>query len=183
MPIDLVRGVVMTRPLSRLSFPFVLVVAVAQLAAADEAKEKAKFQSTKDERELIELINKERAKEKLPALKPNSILNKVARAHSANMAKQGKMEHVLDKKTPSDRVLGAGYDYGKISENIAWSDTAKAPLTAIVKGWMDSKTHRVNILSDKVTETGLGIAKNDKGEVYYTQVFARPRKVRKQPKD
>ncbi len=93
------------------------------------------------------------------------------------MAKQQKMEHVLDDKTPGQRVLAAGYDYGKVSENIAVSEGDEAPLAIIVKGWMESRSHRENLLSDKVTETGLGIAKNDKGEVYYTQVFARPRKV------
>ena len=39
---------------------------------------------------------------------------------------------------------------------------------------MESKTHRENLLSDKVTETGLGIAKNAKGEIYYTQILRSP---------
>ena len=55
------------------------------------------------------MTNKARAKEKLPPLKLNSVLTKVARAHSANMAKQEKMEHELDGKNPSQRIKEAGY--------------------------------------------------------------------------
>ena len=46
----------------------------------------------------------------------------------------------------------------------------------ILKLWMDSDPHRKNILSAKFTEVGVGIAKNDKGEVYCTEIFAAPLK-------
>jgi uncharacterized protein YkwD len=162
-----------------------LLLLAAPLVLADDKKEAPKTETRterSDEQTLLELVNKERAKKKLPPLRPNAILSKVARGHSANMAKQGKMEHVLDGKDPGDRVLAAGYDWGKVSENIAVSEPPGAPLPQIVKEWMNSETHRKNLLSDRVTETGLGIAKNSKGEVYYTQLFARPRKVIKKPK-
>ena len=47
-----------------------------------------------------------------------------------------------------------------------------------MKLWMDSPEHKANILRDKFTEIGIGIARNAKGEVYYTQVFAAPKKKR-----
>lgn len=127
-----------------------------------------------DERKVLELTNAAREKEKLPPLKPNAILFKVARAHSANMARQGKMDHVLDGKEPKDRVKDAGYDYGWMGENIAW--TTGDPPGEVFKGWMNSKHHRENILGEHFTEIGVAIARNDKGEVYYTQVFGSPRK-------
>ena len=154
------------------AIPVFFLVAVPFAIGEDD-----KFDMSREERTLLDLLNKEREKEKLPPLRPHPLLFKAARGHSANMAKQEKLEHVLDGKTPGQRVLAAGYDYGKVSENIAVSDSEKAPLPMIVKSWMESKTHRDNLLSDKVTETGLGIAKSEKGEVYFTQVFARPRKV------
>ena len=40
-----------------------------------------------------------------------------------------------------------------------------------MKGWMNSKVHRENILDPAFTEIGIGVARNDKGEVYYTQDF------------
>jgi uncharacterized protein YkwD len=145
---------------------------LAVVVAAQEGKEK-EFKITDDEKTLLDLTNKEREKEKLPPLKPNPVLFKVARAHSANMAKKGEMKHELEGKNPAQRVLDAGYDYATVGENIATSDGA--PLAEIMQSWMNSKIHRANILKDGYTEMGLGIARNGK-DVYYTQVFGRPRK-------
>jgi uncharacterized protein YkwD len=156
-----------------------LFVLAGPFLAADEKKQPAKFEMTKDEKALLDLLNAERAKEKLPALRPNPLLFQAARTHAANMAKQRKMEHELDGKKPSDRVSATGYNWGRISENLAISENGVAPLTEIVKCWMESKTHRENLLDKGVSETGLGIARNDKDETYYAQVFARQRGVRK----
>jgi uncharacterized protein YkwD len=155
---------------------FLLVLAASLLAAADVKKETPPLEMTKTERRLLELVNKERTKADLPALQPHPLLFKAARAHSANMAKQRKMEHVLDGKRPAQRVEEVGYDWGKVAENLITADQTDVPLERIVKSWMESKLHRENILLKDVTETGLGIATNAKGELYCTQIFARPRK-------
>jgi uncharacterized protein YkwD len=122
------------------------------------------------------MTNDARAKEKLPPLKPNPVLFRIARLHSANMAKQGEMNHVLDGKNPAQRTLAGGYDYAKVAENIAESNGA--PLKDIMEGWMNSKIHRDNILKAGFEEGGLGVARNDKGNVYYTQLFGTQRKKR-----
>src|SRR5690242_13218414 len=124
--------------LSLLSFSLFLSFCLP-FVAAEEKKESPKFEMTKDEQKLMELVNKERAKEKLPELRPNPRLFKAARAHSANMAKQRKMEHVLDDKRPAQRVEAAGYDWGKVRENLLTADMTGVPLQKIVKAWMDSK--------------------------------------------
>jgi uncharacterized protein YkwD len=140
--------------------------------AADTKDDDAKL--SKDEQRILDLTNEARAKEKLPPLKVNATLLKVARAHSANMARQGKMEHVLDGKKPSERIDKAGYDYRSCGENIGAAEKG-ATLDALFKGWMDSKVHRENILSPKFDEIGIGIATDDKGETYYTQDFGKRR--------
>jgi len=131
------------------------------------------FKLSDEEKQVLDLTNAERQKEKLPPLKPNPILFKVARGHSENMARQGKMEHVLDGKTPFDRLKAAGYKYAKGGENIAAGDE-KIPFDAVMKAWMESKVHRENILYPDFTEIGLGLVHDGKGKLYYTQVFARP---------
>src|SRR5438128_8340512 len=88
-------------------------------ASLADTKDKAEFKISEDEQTIVDLTNKARAKEKLSPLKPNEALFKAARAHSANMAKQQKMEHVLDDKNPSDRAKAAGYKYSFIGENNA----------------------------------------------------------------
>src|SRR5712691_11080652 len=86
------------------------------LLGADDPK--AKFELSAVEQKILDATNKEREKENLPALKPNPILFEVARAHSANMAKQREMKHELDGKNPTDRIKAAGYEYSYIAENI-----------------------------------------------------------------
>jgi len=132
----------------------------------------AKFEMTKEEQKLLELTNAERKKKDLPPLKPSPLLFKVARAHSANMAKHGKMAHELDDKNPFQRIKEAGYKYAFAGENVA---AGLDDLEVVVKGWMDSEPHRKNILATQFTEIGLGIARDKKGEPYLTQVFGKPR--------
>src|SRR5947207_1029180 len=131
------------------------------------ADEKNKETLTKDEKTILELTIKTREKEKLPLLKLNAVLTKVAREHSANMAKQEKMAHELDGKNPSQRIKEAGYVASWGGENVGETD-GDTP-EAIFKMWMESSAHKANILKDKYTEIGVGIARDAKGEVYDTQ--------------
>jgi uncharacterized protein YkwD len=140
---------------------------------ADKPKDKPadKFEMTPDEKTILDLVNAEREKNKAMPLKPSPLLFKVARAHSANMAKQNKMDHVLDGKNPVQRVQEAGYKSPWIGENVAagYEFGAKDAF----KAWMESKPHRENIQNGTYQEIGIGIARSEKGELYYTQVFAR----------
>jgi uncharacterized protein YkwD len=149
-----------------------VIVMAGSSRAGDPKKDDTKL--TKDEQFLLEKTNEERKKEKLPPLKINATLLKVARAHAANMAKQHQMEHVLDGKGPPERVEQAGYDYRSVGENLANGDKG-APLADVIKGWMNSKEHREHILSPKFDEIGIGLAVDDKGESYITQVFGKER--------
>src|SRR5579872_4336374 len=131
----------------------IVLLIVALAAPADELK------ITPAEQRILDLTNEARKEHHLPPLKPSSLLFKVAQGHSENMAKQEKMEHVLDGTTPAQRARAAGYIYARIQENIAMGDP-QVPLEGLMKAWMDSKGHRENILNDVCTEIGLGIAKD-----------------------
>lgn len=137
--------------------------------AADDKKDPPPLKLSDDEQAVLDLTNLERAKEKLPLLKANPLLFRAAREHTANMAKKGEMKHVLDGKNPQDRLDAVHYDLRKCGENIAYGDDATP--REIMKGWMNSKVHRENILDPAFTEIGIGVVRNDKGEVYYTQDF------------
>jgi uncharacterized protein YkwD len=141
------------------------LLAVVLVAAADE------FKLSEDEKAVVELTNAERKKADLPPLKPDARLFAAARGHAANMAKQDKLEHDLDGKSAADRVADAGYKAGRSGENIGWNfPTPKAA----VAGWMDSTAHKENILNADYTAIGVAVAKNEKGEPYWVQVFAAP---------
>src|SRR5207253_1538849 len=124
----------------RHAFGFVSVAVVLVLARACYSADE-KQEMTEDEKAVVALTNAERAKKNLPPLKPNPILSRVARGHSANMAKQNKGEHELDGKMPKARTKEAGYDPIVVGENIGWGDwTDKQKWTAarMMDWWMKS---------------------------------------------
>jgi uncharacterized protein YkwD len=145
------------------------VAFVAFIVAADRSEQPAKPSLSEDEKTILDFTNKARAEQKLQPLTVNPLLTNAARAHSKNMANKAEMNHVLDGKNPGDRVKSEGYKFSRVGENIAYGENVT--VARICQGWMDSKPHRENILSDMYREIGIGIARNDKGQVYYTQVF------------
>jgi uncharacterized protein YkwD len=149
-----------------------VALAAGRGGADDKKPDEPKLKLTDAEQKILDLTNKERAREKLPELKLNEALVKAARAHSENMAKQGKFDHFLDGQSPLDRARAAGYK-GAVGENIMKGDESDPAV--IVAGWMDSKLHRENILRKEFAEIGVGIVKTADGVYYYTQVFGIPR--------
>jgi uncharacterized protein YkwD len=135
----------------------------------------AAFQLTDEEKEIFDLTNAARKDQQLEPLRVNATLMKCARQHSLNMAKQAKMAHELDGKSPFDRLRAVGYDYRRAGENVAYGDE-DVSVKEIFDGWMKSEGHRKNILNKDYVEIGLGIAVSGE-EKYYTQVFGQPFKT------
>jgi len=145
------------------------LIAFASTAFAQATKE---FKLSDVEQAVIDATNVERKDKKLVALTMSPKLMAAARAHAAAMAKQDMLAHELDGDNADKRVATAGYKYSHLGENIAWNQkTAKDALAA----WMDSEGHRKNILNDEFTEIGVAAVANDKGELYWCQVFGKPR--------
>ena len=156
-----------------LMFSTLLVISFTITLPAGEKA--ASFKSTPDEVKVFELTNAERKKKEVHPLVLSVALSKLARAHSENMARQGKMEHKLDDKSPFDRMRDAKYLYLAGGENIGMGEDG-ITIEMIMEAWMESKDHQKNILAPEYTEIGVGLAKDKKGDTYYTQVFAKPRK-------
>jgi uncharacterized protein YkwD len=163
----------MRHPIGPLTVLLALSLSARPNPAQDrEKKEPPKVELTDAEKEIVELTNKERAKEGLPALKVSPVLCNVARAHSANMAKQAKVDHVLDGKSFPERTKDAGYAFLACGENIAHGREGSTP-KQLFAWWMSSKIHRENILRKEFTEIGVGV-RTEKDGVYATQLFASP---------
>lgn len=126
------------------------------------------------EQRLLALTNEARQQAHLPLLRTSEVLQQVARAHSANMAKQEKLDHILDGKNPFQRLKEAGYRYRRAGENVATGSPDFTP-EQVFAAWMKSPTHRENILHPEYTEIGIGVARSASGDLYYTQVFGKPR--------
>ncbi len=169
----------MKTALGMLSMTFVFFCAVS-IGSADEQEKKAppKLAITADEKALLDQTNEERVKKGLKPLTPNPILCKVARAHSENMGKQNKMEHILDGKKPGERTKDAGYQFELCGENVGWGDIGVKNMKDwmvkdMMEWWMKSPVHRDNIWLDEYTEIGVGIAEVG-GKRCFTQLFAAP---------
>ncbi len=172
--IVVIAGVLLAVALLRQAQPPALAAPTPAVRPTQD-KDQSKFEMTPEEKQILELTNEARKKENLPPLKPSPVLFKVARAHTANMARQQKLEHVLDNKTPFQRIKEAGYAYRFAGENVAFGNY---PIPQVFEGWMESKPHRANILNKNFTEIGLGRVVDKKGDAYYTQVFGTPRPQR-----
>lgn len=110
-------------------------------------------------KEVIDLTNKERVAQGLPALKENFELNKAAELKLQDMVDRQYFEHESPTgEGPSDLANRAGYAYILVGENLAEGDfTSSADL---VQGWMDSPGHRANILNAKFSEIGVAVRKD-----------------------
>lgn len=107
------------------------------------------------EAEVLQMVNKERAKKGCAPLKMNSQLTAAAKGHANAMAKQNFFSHKgKGGSTLRSRASGAGYKGRKLGENIAagWPTPAKA-----VEQWMNSSGHRKNILTCAFKDTGIAM--------------------------
>lgn len=119
--------------------------------------------------EVLVLVNQERAKVGLAALKDNWQLARVARYKSEDMRDKNYFSHTSPTYgSPFDMIKNFGIRYMAAGENIAMGQPTAA---AVMKSWMNSPGHRSNILSKNFTELGVGVAKSKSGSLYWTQQF------------
>ncbi|MEW1587456.1 CAP domain-containing protein [Micromonospora vinacea] len=122
-------------------------------------------------REVVDLVNAERAKAGCKALSIDTKLMTAAQRHSQDQADHKNMSHTgSDGSNAGTRLDRVGYTWRTYGENVAWNQQTPA---AVMDAWMNSSGHRANILNCAFTEIGVGIA-NSNGP-YWTQVFAAPR--------
>lgn len=116
------------------------------------------------ERQVVALVNQERAAYGLSPLTLSADLSDGAQLKSQDMRDNRYFDHNSPTYgTPFEMMRSLGITYRAAAENIAMGyRTAEA----VVNGWMNSPGHRANILSDKYTEIGVGHV-----DGYWTQWF------------
>ena len=106
------------------------------------------------EAKMLQLVNEERRKAGLDTLKPDTALQKVALAHSADMFERGYFAHYTPEgKDPFDRMRDAHIRFYLAGENLALAQT----LPIAHQGLMNSPGHRENILRPGFGRLGIGI--------------------------
>lgn len=124
------------------------------------------------ESEVVRLVNIERAKTGLPALKENWQLSRIARYKSQDMINKNYFSHYSPTYgSPFDMIESFGIKFSAAGENIAMGQRTPQE---VMNAWMNSPGHRSNILSPSYTEIGVGLAKDKLGRCYWTQMFIKP---------
>lgn len=103
---------------------------------------------------VLDLINKARKENGLPALEVDSLLNATAQSKAADMVKNNYFSHTSPTYgSPFEMMQKAGISYKTAGENIAGNSS----LEDAVNSWLNSESHRKNILSNAYNYIGIGV--------------------------
>ena len=118
------------------------------------------------EQEVVRLVNAQRVQNGLKPLAENWELSRVARYKSADMAGKRYFSHESPTYgSPYQMMRSFGISFRFAGENIAYGQRTPAE---VVNAWMNSSSHRANILSSSYTQIGVGY--HEAGN-YWTQMF------------
>ncbi len=124
---------------------------------------------------LYQLTNKERENYGLPPLAYNEKLSQAANRKAQDMfAKNYWAHYAPDGTTPWDFILSTGYKYEFAGENLAKNFLFSQ---GVVDAWMNSQTHRGNILRKEYSEVGFAVVNgilNGEETTLVVQMFGKP---------
>jgi len=125
--------------------------------------------------ELLERVNAERRRARVPLLRLQPQLNHTAQGYAEDMLERGFYGHKSPEGTTvMDRAQAKGYRGRTTGENLA--DGGES-VDEVMRGWMESKGHRDNILTRIYREVGFGVAigkKTDGYRILWVQCFGKP---------
>lgn len=123
---------------------------------------------TADELEVFNLINNQRTKNGLSALKIDPEVQNVARIKAQDMVNNNYFDHNSPTYgTPFNMLNSFKISYKTAGENIAGNLSNSAAVTA----WMNSSGHKANILNSSFNYTGIGVVNGSKYGKIYVQMF------------
>jgi uncharacterized protein YkwD len=125
------------------------------------------------EARAFDLMNGQRQAIGLSSLEWDEQIVSLARVHSQNMAAGKYFSHKdTNGGYVDDRAAKLGiFNWMAIGENIAFMRGYDDPATVAVEKWMQSPSHKKNILNNQWRQTAIGVAVGSDGSVYFTQVF------------
>ncbi|NPV71523.1 MAG: sporulation protein [Firmicutes bacterium] len=123
---------------------------------------------TAEEKQMYDLVNKERVAAGLKPLEIDMRLVELARLKSQDMSDKGYFDHLSPTYgSPFDMMKKAGITYRAAGENLAGAPTVEMAHN----GLMNSPGHRANILNTMFTHIGIGVAKSSRYGLLFTQMF------------
>ncbi len=149
----------------------------ASIGDSGQKREKATTELV--EGKILRFTNEERAQRGLARLRPSRALEFMAKTHSNNMCRTRSLEHESRKFPKGWRTFGGRLKrvgLGSGAENIGYRGlhgSSDRWAEQMVKGWMNSPSHRKNILDPRFRYLGVGIRPCANKLGYATQVFSR----------
>lgn len=117
---------------------------------------------TPEQQLTYDLVNQTRAENGLPQLWPHLSLMNKAQAWAEQLAAEGQLRH-------SVLPEGVEGDWLRLAENVGRGPS----IEVIHQAYLQSPSHRANILDRGFNFFGVGVATAANGTVYTVQVFAR----------
>jgi uncharacterized protein YkwD len=165
----------MFRSLRRLPVVFAAIVLFAAAGGSPATTVAADLTITEAERQMVSLLNAERAKAGLVAVRIDTRLMAIARARSTDMATKHYFSHKQpDGRSVFDLISAAKITWYGAGEIIAWNTwpTLGDSALAAKEGWMNSSGHRGIVLSSSYNYVGIGLAIDaSDGRKLWTGVF------------
>lgn len=122
----------------------------------------------KAERQMLDLVNKERAKAGVGPVAMDEKLRQLARDYSKDMFARGYFSHYNPEgQSPFDRMDERGITYVHAGENLALAPNVELAM----QGLMESPGHRANILSENFGKIGIGVMDGGIYGQMFTQEF------------
>lgn len=156
-------------------FFVIIVIELGFLVQTLVVFDKTKFLAAVLPGVLTNLTNEARAESNLPLLSENPLLDEAARLKAEDMAAKGYFAHTSpDGITPWSWLSKVGYRYSAAGENLAVNFVDSED---VAQAWMNSPTHRANILKNEFTEIGIGVASGTyqgRNTIFVAQFFGKP---------
>lgn len=124
---------------------------------------------------LVELTNVDRSSQGLATLRVSPLLTEVAEAKANDMATKGYFAHTSPEGlSPWHWFQEKGYAFSYAGENLAIDFSESAD---VQRAWMNSPTHRANIVGTRFTEIGIAVQNGTyqgRPATFVVQVFGTP---------
>jgi uncharacterized protein YkwD len=142
-------GLPLFKPFKKYFCAFLVVVVTAVLVAPAA---NAAIKLTTPEAALLSVMNQTRQAHGLAPLQVDPNLVRAARWQSSDMLSKGYFSHgAFAQRMAAFRVRGA-----KLAENLAWGTGSFATPQMIVREWLNSPSHRENLLHAGYRRIGIG---------------------------
>lgn len=121
------------------------------------------------EHQTFDLVNAYRVEQGLAELAWSDVIADPCRIHSTDMA-SGAVGFGHDGFETRIAIIDESITFSYAAENVANNQGYADPAQQAFESWLNSPPHLANMLADNDL-SGMGVAKNEQGTYYFTQIF------------